>query len=214
MRLDLLDQPWFLAGLVLNSALGSAVLGWDLKTRNPQIGGLMKAVWVLTVLYSGVLGLAVYAYSGRRQIADDSIWRRGFRSVAHCYSGCGAGEILGVVIASAIAIASTAGVVALTFSLAYLSGLALTIGPLVSDGVPLGRATWDGIQTETASIVVMEAVAITVDLTLAKEATMGDVRFWSSLYVSLAAGLFAAYPINVLLIERGVKAGMHDPRMA
>jgi hypothetical protein len=214
MALPVLDQPWFLGLLVLNSVLGVATLIRDLKTNNPQIAGIMQAVWVLTVLYSGLLGLAVYYYSGRKQIADDSIWRRGFRSVAHCYSGCGAGEIAGITLASAIALTATAGVVALTFSFAYLAGLALTIGPLMSDGMPLGQATKDAIYSESASIVVMEAVAITVDLTLAGEATMADVRFWSSLYLSLAAGLLAAYPVNVFLIDWGVKEGMHDPRMA
>lgn len=26
-------------------------------------------------------------------LSHDSLWRRSFRSVAHCYSGCGAGEV-------------------------------------------------------------------------------------------------------------------------
>jgi hypothetical protein len=45
----------------------------------------MKFVWGFTVLYSGPVGLAVYWYSGRSQIRRDSLWRRGFRSVCHCY---------------------------------------------------------------------------------------------------------------------------------
>ena len=43
---------------------------------------------------------------------------------------------------------------------------------------------------------------------------MGDAIFWSSLIVSLTAGLVAAYPVNVLLIRFGVKEGMMDPREA
>lgn len=41
---------------------------------------------------------------------------------------------------------------------------------------------------------------------------MGDIRFWSSLLISLTCGLVAAYPVNVLLIHYGVKEGMMDPR--
>jgi hypothetical protein len=41
---------------------------------------------------------------------------------------------------------------------------------------------------------------------------MSDPIFWSSLVVSLTAGLAAAYPVNVLLIRFGVKEGMHSPR--
>ena len=42
---------------------------------------------------------------------------------------------------------------------------------------------------------------------------MGDVIFWSSIIVSLSCGLFAAYPVNLLLLKFGVKEGMMDPRM-
>ncbi len=42
---------------------------------------------------------------------------------------------------------------------------------------------------------------------------MGDVRFWSSLTVSLTLGLLAAYPVNALLIGFGVKEGMGSPKM-
>ena len=58
----------------------------------------------------------------------------------------------------------------------------------------------------------MEAVAIGVDLLLARSATLGQPLFWGSIAVSLTLGLLAAYPVNVLLIQRGVKAGMANPR--
>jgi hypothetical protein len=56
-------------------------------------------------------------------------------------------------------------------------------------------------------------VAIGVDIWVAGEATMGDVLFWTSLLFSLTMGLLAAYPVNVLLIQLGVKEGMMNPRM-
>lgn len=43
---------------------------------------------------------------------------------------------------------------------------------------------------------------------------MGEPRFWASLVVSLSVGLFAAYPVNLLLIRFGIKEGMHDPKHA
>lgn len=58
----------------------------------------------------------------------------------------------------------------------------------------------------------MESVAITTDLYLGGQSTMGDALFWSSLYVSLTLGLFAAWPANLLLIRYGLKGGMGDPR--
>ena len=212
MLVELLSNPAVLAawgGLVALS------VGWllrDLRRHNLEIAGLMKWVWLLTVLYSGPLGLAGYHLTGRKQIADDSVWRRGFRSVAHCYSGCGAGEIVGVFIAAGLLSLSNWWVAGISFTLAYVAGYALTVGPLLQEGVALKSALWDAFYSETASITVMEVTAIGADLLLAGGAGLGEPLFWSSLFLSLSLGLLAAYPVNVLLIRMGVKKGMHDPR--
>jgi hypothetical protein len=197
------------AGLVLGSL---AFLLRDLRRDNAGIGDLMKSVWILTVVYSGPIGLLIYWYSGRRGIKRDSLWRRGFRSLAHCYSGCGAGEIIGISMAAGVLALSTTGVAITTFMLAYLFGYGLTVGPLLEEGVALTTALKDAFITETPSIFVMEVTAIGVDLWLSAGAGMGEVLFWSSLAFSLSMGLIAAYPVNVILIALGVKRGMADPR--
>jgi hypothetical protein len=207
-----LSDPRVLSVWALLVGISLAVLVRDLRAGNPGLAPLMKAVWLLTVLYSGPLGLAGYYYSGRRQISRDTLWRRGFRSVAHCYSGCGAGEVAGVMIAAGLLGVTGWGMAALTFVLAYAAGFAMTAGPLVQEGVPWGQALWDAFYSETASITVMEVTAIGVDMAIAGSAGIGEPLFWSSLVVSLSAGLAAAYPVNVLLIRMGVKSGMHDPR--
>jgi hypothetical protein len=193
-------------------AVALLILVSDLKRRNPEIAGLMRVVWLLTVLYSGPIGLAVYWLSGRKQIRNDSIWRRGWRSVSHCYSGCGAGEIIGIVITVGILALGNWQVALTTFALAYIFGYALTAGPLIQEGVGVRTALWDAFTSETASIFVMEVVAIGVDLWLAPAAAIDEPLFWGSLIFSLSCGLLAAWPVNVLLIRWGVKAGMHDPR--
>ena len=208
-----LSSPWFLilwAALMIPCQI---VLIRDLTRNNTHLMSLMKVVWVLTVLYSGPLGLLVYWRCGRKEIPDDNLWRRAFRSVAHCYSGCGMGEIAGLIIAVGLLQLGNWGTAAITFTLAYVAGYALTVGPLLQGGEKLGTALKDAVISETPSIAVMEVVAIGVDMTLAGEAGLGDVRFWSSLIVSLTCGLVAAYPVNVLLIRKGVKEGMMDPRM-
>lgn len=205
------SQAFLLAWAPL-AVVSLAVLVRDLARRNPEIGGLMRWVWLLTVAYSGPLGLAGYFYSGRKQIPRDDLWRRAFRSVAHCYSGCGLGEIVGILVTVGLLGLSTGWVAGVTFACAYAMGFVLTAGPLMQGGMALGRALRDAFYSETASIVVMEAVAIGADLWLAGSARMGEALFWSSLVASLSAGLAAAYPVNVLLIRWGVKAGMHSPK--
>lgn len=101
-------------------AFSLAVLMWDIRQYNSELQSLMKFVWGFTVLYSGPIGLAGYWWSGRTQIDYDSFWRKGFRSVCHCYSGCGTGEDLGVSIAVDLLAFKTTGTILLSFTFAYL----------------------------------------------------------------------------------------------
>lgn len=208
---QILTNPFFLGGWIVLVLISVGVLIWDLQSNNEALGSFMKYVWGFTVLYSGPIGLAGYWYSGRTQISHDSLWRRGFRSVSHCYSGCGAGEISGVIIAVGLLALGNLYAALITFTLAYVFGYAMTVGPLMQEGIPFREAMIDAFYSETASIAVMEIVAIGTDLWLAGEATMGDVLFWSALVFSLSMGLLAAYPVNILLIDRGVKEGMMNP---
>ncbi|MBB4285657.1 DUF4396 domain-containing protein [Roseospira goensis] len=210
----ILDQPAVLVGWLLLNAASLVWLLRDLRHRNPQTMGLMRWVWILTVAYSGPVGLLVYYYSGRAQIARDSLWRRAFRSLAHCYAGCGIGEIIGIVVVAGILALGALTVSTITFALAFAAGFALTMGPLMAEGVSAREAFRDSVVSETASITVMEVVAIGVDLWLAGEATMAQPLFWTSLLVSLTAGLIAAYPVNVLMIRGGIKQGMGHPAEA
>lgn len=209
-----LTDPAVLAAWAVVVACSLVVLAWDVRRHNAAIAPLMKFVWSLTVLYSGPLGLAVYWYAGRSAIPADTLWRRGFRSVAHCYSGCGAGEVVGVVVTAGLLALSTTWVLVGTFTCAYVFGYALTVGPLLQEGVGLGAAVKDAFLTETPSITVMEIAAIGTDVWLAGEATIGEPLFWSALVTSLTVGLAVAYPINVLLVHQGVKEGMENPKKA
>ena len=212
---EILDQWPLVVVLSGLNAISIVALLVDLRRNNREITGLMRWVWILTVAYSGLLGLAVYFYSGRKQIPQDSLWRRAFRSVAHCYSGCGAGEMAGLMLAvGVLGLKSTVAVAVITFSFAYVFGFALTAGPLLQDGVPFPKATRDAFISDTASITAMEISAIGIDLWLASAAGVHQAIFWSSLIVSLSFGLLVAYPVNVVLIRFGVKEGMHSPREA
>jgi hypothetical protein len=208
---SLLTDPMYLIAWGVLVALSLSVLVWDLWKKNSELPSLMQFVWGFTVLYSGPIGLAGYWWSGRTQIEHDSFWRRGFRSVSHCYSGCGTGEVLGVSIAVGLLSFKTTGTIFLSFTLAYLGGYLLTVGPLMQEGVGLGEALKDAFDSETASITVMEVVAIGADVWLAGEAGMGEILFWTALVFSLTMGLIAAYPVNLLLIHVGVKEGMMNP---
>lgn len=184
----------------------------DLVVHNQHLMPLMKAVWIIVTACSGAIGLAIYFLSGRKEISSDSIWRRGFRSTAHCYSGCGLGEINGVSITVGIFQLGNLVTAIVTFLLAYTLGFLLTAGPLIQEGESFSDAMKDAFYSESLSIIVMEIVAIGVDLLVAGNAGMGEPVFWMSLILSLFAGFLAAYPVNLALIHFGIKKGMMDPR--
>ncbi|MDY6979792.1 MAG: DUF4396 domain-containing protein [Pseudomonadota bacterium] len=209
---DLLSDSRLLSIWIVIVVLSLIVLVRDFKYHNDHIDSLMKAVWFLTVTYSGPIGLWLYYASGRKQIRRDSVWRKGVRSVAHCYSGCGAGEVTGIVIAAGLLALENKAVALITFALAYTFGYGLTFGPLVQGGMPIKRALIDTFYSDTLTIAVMEVTAISLDIWLAADATMAEPLFWGSLIFSLSIGLAAAYPVNVLLVYLGVKGGMGDPR--
>lgn len=206
------SNPTVLAAWAVLVVGSLGVLWWDLRRHNQALPSLMKLVWTLVVLYSGPLGLTAYWYAGRTQISHDSLWRRGVRSTAHCYSGCGAGEVVGVLLfAGFLALGGSLVTIAGTFALAYLFGYGLTVGPLVQEGVGLREAVVDALYSETPSITVMEVTAIGADTLLAGEATMSEPLFWGALVFSLSLGFAAAYPVNTVLIRAGVKEGMRNP---
>ena len=210
--IEIVSSRLLLAILLIQAAIAVAILLYDIAKNNSAMPGLMKWVWGFSVAYSGLFGLAIYWISGRPGISDDAKWRRGFRSTAHCYSGCGMGEISGMVIAVGLLSLDTVWVVVVTFSLAYVAGFALTMGPMMQEGADAKTAFKDALYSETASITVMEIVAISVDLWLAGEAGMGEAQFWNALIISLTCGFVAAWPVNYVLIRMVVKSGMGDPR--
>lgn len=208
----ILSDPFVMGIWSLLVIVSVSTLLWDIRRRNQALPSLMKGVWTLVVLYSGPFGLAVYWYSGRTQISHDSLWRRGFRSTAHCYSGCGAGEVIGfALLAGLLALQSTLIVTLGTFTLAYIFGYALTVGPLMQEGVGFREAMFDALYSETPSITIMEIAAIGTDLLIASQAKIGDLLFWGALAFSLSVGFLFAFPVNALLVHFGVKEGMMNP---
>src|SRR3954454_291720 len=79
------------------------------------------------------------------------------QATVHCLTGCSIGEILGMVIATALDWHDLPSVV-LSIVLAFGFGYALTIRPLLAAGIPAGRATRLAFASDTVSITTMELV--------------------------------------------------------
>jgi Domain of unknown function (DUF4396) len=122
----------------------------------------------------------------------------------HCLTGCAIGEILGMVIGTALGF-SDWGTIALAVALAFLFGYSLTSLPLLRAGLALGAVIPIAFASDTLSIAVMEVVdnAIMLAVPGAMEAGLGNTLFWGSLSVALAIAGAVAFPVNRWLIARG-----------
>jgi hypothetical protein len=125
-------------------------------------------------------------------------------ATTHCLTGCAAGEIVGMIIATALGW-SNFGQIGLAVGLAYVFGFALTARPLVAAGLPTAVVVSTALASDTVSITIMEVIDnVTVILWPgALEAGVGD----PIVYISVAVGFVIAYPFaflgNRYLIARG-----------
>ena len=133
-----------------------------------------------------------------------SLNRLAFSATAHCLTGCAIGEVLGLVIATALGWGNAASS-AIAVVLAFVFGYSFTLVPLLGAGIVLGTALGLALAADTLSIVVMEIVDNTIILLWpgAMDAGLADLLFWGSLAVSLAIAFVAAFPVNRALIARG-----------
>jgi hypothetical protein len=133
-----------------------------------------------------------------------SLNRLAFSATAHCLTGCAIGEILGLVIGTALGW-SNWPTIALAVGLAFLFGYSFTMVPLLRGGIALGTAVGLALAADTLSIAVMEIVdnAIILAVPGAMEEGLTSLLFWSSLALALAIAFVAAFPVNRYLIARG-----------
>jgi hypothetical protein len=136
--------------------------------------------------------------------AAASLNRTAFAATWHCLTGCAIGEVLGLVIATALGWGNVASI-AIAVVLAFFFGYSLTLHPLLKGGVPLRQAARVALAADTVSITVMEIVdnGFVLLVPRAMEAGLGDFLFWWSLGVGLFIAFWAAFPVNRALIARG-----------
>ncbi|HEY3070592.1 MAG TPA: DUF4396 domain-containing protein [Gaiellaceae bacterium] len=135
---------------------------------------------------------------------EGSLNRIALIATAHCLTGCAVGEVLGMVIASALGWGDVASI-ALAVALAFPLGYSLTLWSLLRSGLGLKPTLETAFAADTVSITVMESVDNTFVALVpgALAAGLADGLFWWSLALSLVLAFLAAFPVNRWLIARG-----------
>ena len=128
----------------------------------------------------------------------------------HCLTGCAIGEFAGLAIGVSLGLAAWPTMLLAT-ALAYVSGFALSLRPLLKSGLTFGaawRAIWLG---EAISIGVMEIAMNGADYLVGgvSAPSMAAPIFWVGYGVALAAGFAAAWPVNYWMLSRSIKKPCH-----
>jgi hypothetical protein len=135
---------------------------------------------------------------------DQSPAQLAVSATLHCLTGCAIGEVLGMIVGTALGF-SNLGTVVLSIALAFLFGYGLTSLPLLRARMALSAVVPIALASDTLSITTMEIVDNAVILLVpgAIAAGVGDLLFWGSLAFSLAIAGAVAVPVNGWLIARG-----------
>ena len=122
----------------------------------------------------------------------------------HCLTGCVIGEVVGMVVATALGWGDVASI-ALAVALAFLFGYTLTSIPLLRADLPLATVVPIALAADTVSIAIMELIdnAAMILVPGALEAGLTDLRFWAPLLGGFVIAWPFAFMVNRAMIRRG-----------
>ncbi|GLV82845.1 hypothetical protein Slala03_25340 [Streptomyces lavendulae subsp. lavendulae] len=131
-------------------------------------------------------------------------WGMAARATLHCLTGCAIGEVLGMIIGTALGWGNAPTMV-LAIVLAFFFGYALTLRGVLAAGVDLRSAVRVALAADTLSIAVMELIdnGVIALWPGAMDAQLSDALFWAALAISLALAFVVTTPVNKWMIGRG-----------
>ena len=139
-----------------------------------------------------------------REARPGTTWSMAVRATLHCLLGCAIGEILGMVIGTALLWGNVPTMV-LAIGLAFVFGYSFTLFAVVRAGVSLKSAVKIALAADTVSIAVMELIdnAIVALTPGAMDAQLSDGLFWYALLGGFAVAFLVTTPVNKWMIGRG-----------
>lgn len=134
---------------------------------------------------------------------DTSLNKMAVSATLHCLAGCAIGEILGLIIGTALGL-DTHVTILISIGLAFLFGYSLSTLPLLRVGMTLGAALSVVLVADTLSIAVMELTdnAVMAVIPGAMNAGLANPIFWIAMPISLTVAFFVALPVNRYLLKR------------
>ncbi|MFE0177069.1 DUF4396 domain-containing protein [Streptomyces sp. NPDC059002] len=147
---------------------------------------------------------ADHAHHGHAHGIGKVSWRMAAQATLHCLTGCAIGEVLGMIIGTALGWGNMPTMI-LAIILAFAFGYALTLRGILKAGVDFKTAFRVALAADTLSIAVMELIdnGVIALWPGAMDAHLADAMFWWVLAIALAAAFVITTPVNKWMIGRG-----------
>ena len=133
-----------------------------------------------------------------------------FSATVHCLTGCGIGEVAGVIIGISLGLVSWISLI-IGVTLGFVFGFLLGIIPLIKAGKTLKESFKIIFIAEFLSITVMETTEVLIEIYTPGVMSAGLLSplFWGGMLLALTGGFIAAYPVNYIMVKRGVRHTHH-----
>jgi hypothetical protein len=215
---DVVLLGWF--ALVFAS---TAYVAWDAFTKNPEMT-VMKWGWVLVTLYLGPIALAMYVLSckeptpGSHEEFIRPLWKQGLGSTIHCVAGDATGIIIAATATAVLGLPMWVDLIveyAFGFAFGLLIFQALFMRDMLGGSYLLAvrrtvLAEWLSMNAMMTGMFPTMVILMMGRDMRAMEPT--ELLFWGTMSVSVLAGLAVSYPVNVWLVQVGLKHGMGTVR--
>ena len=218
--------PWIdlvLLGWFTLTAVSVVYVAWDAYRNNPELT-IMKWGWVLVTLYTGPVGLMLYVLSckepfpGTHERFIRPLWKQGLGSVIHCAAGDATGIIVAATITGLLGLPMAIDLV-IEYVAGFAFGLFIFQALFMKDmmGGSYRAALRHSLVPEWLSMNFMMGgmFPTMVVLMMGRDMRAMDptqLTFWGAMSAAVLVGLVIAYPVNVWMVEKGLKHGMGTQR--
>lgn len=205
------------------TAVSVAYVAWDAWRNNPELT-VMKWGWVLVTLYLGPVALMLYVLSckepfpGTHERFIKPLWKQSLGSVIHCVAGDATGIIVAATITGLLGLPMAIDLV-IEYIAGFGFGLFIFQSLFMKDmmGGSYRAAVRHSIVPEWLSMNFMMAGMFPTMVALMMGRDMRAMEptqlvFWGAMSAAVGVGLLVAYPVNVWMVDKGLKHGMGTQR--
>lgn len=216
--IDVILLVWFML-----TALSVAYIVYDAFTRNPELR-VMKWGWVLVALYMGPIALILYVLScqepapGTHEEFIKPLWKQTVGSTIHCVAGDATGIIVAAAITSALGLPMWIDLI-VEYITGFAFGLLIFQSLFMKDmmGGSYAKALRHSLLPEWLSMNLMMAGMFPTMVVLMMGHDMRAMEptqlvFWGAMSAAVIVGFFTAFPINMWMVNVGLKHGMGTVR--